>query len=162
MHTHTCLDAEPHKQSSPKWVYQIIRLFTYRWKEQHQTPDYISDEQLHVQYFLWIAKKCRKRHLVSLFSALTILRNVIAFPPYQIFLCAIYGHKLLIVLQLTGGTKVCQLEYRPPILTHLSHDIARFDVPVHHPILPQVVHSLYCICANGRKTKSEKSSNYLQ
>lgn len=66
-------------------------------------------------------------------------------PPYQIFFCAIYGHKLLIVLQLTGSTKVCQLVHKAPILTHLPHDIPRFNVPVHYSILPQMVHSLDCI-----------------
>ena len=62
---------------------------------------------------------------------------------YQILFSPIDGHELLIILQLSCCSKVCQLVNRLPVLPDLPHDVARLDVPVDHSIFTQVVHPLH-------------------
>lgn len=59
---------------------------------------------------------------------------------HQVLLCPIDRHKLLIVLQLPGGTEVSQFVDALPVLPHQAHDVAGFDVPVHNAVLTEVVH----------------------
>lgn len=57
------------------------------------------------------------------------------FKAHQIFLSPVDGHKLLIILQLSCCSKVCQFVNRPAVLSHLTHDVARLDVSVNHSVL---------------------------
>lgn len=62
---------------------------------------------------------------------------------YQVLFCAIERHKLLIVLQFSSGTEVCEFVHRLSILPYDTHDIARLDVTVHYAILSEVIHSTH-------------------
>lgn len=64
--------------------------------------------------------------------------------PHQVLLRSIQGHKLLVVLQLPGGSKVSQLVDGASVLSDHSHDVSRFDVPVDDAVLSQVVHTCHC------------------
>lgn len=80
---------------------------------------------------------------------------------HQVLLCPIDRHKLFIILQLPGGTKVSQFVDALPVLPHQAHDVARFDVPVHNTVLTEVVHPCHwkrvgnssCVCMNERRTE---------
>lgn len=61
-------------------------------------------------------------------------------PAHQVLLCAIDRHELLIILQLSGGPEIGQFVDALPVLPHQAHDVAGFDVPVHDPVLPEVIH----------------------
>lgn len=63
--------------------------------------------------------------------------------PHQILFRSIDRHKLLIIFQLSRGTKVCQLVHRPAIFANLPHDVAWLYVAVHHSVFTQMVHPVH-------------------
>lgn len=66
---------------------------------------------------------------------------------HEIFLCPIDGHKLFVIIQLSGSPKVRQLIDALPVLPHEAHDVAGFDVSVDDAVLAEVVHP--CHWAQG-------------
>ena len=47
----------------------------------------------------------------------------------EIFLSSVQRHELLIILQLPGGSEVCQLVDDGPVVLDELHDVARLQVP---------------------------------
>ena len=58
----------------------------------------------------------------------------------EIFLSSVQRHELLIILQLPGGSEVCQLVDDGPVVLDELHDVARLEVPVNQIVISQVIH----------------------
>ena len=69
----------------------------------------------------------------------------------EVLFRAVKGHKLLIVVQLPGSSKVRQLVNGAPIQGDKLHNVARLQVPVHQVVVTQVLHSSCKVLQNQQE-----------
>lgn len=83
-------------------------------------------------------------------------------PTHEILLCPIDRHKLFIVLQLSGGSEICQFVDALPVLSHEPHDVPGFDVSVDDAVLTEVVHPCHWAHGGGSSIRVWGCSTGLQ